>query len=65
MMYSGKEGMWSWIFHRVTGVGILLFLFIHIVDTAFIPFGPNAYNHMVSLYKQPFFRPLEVALLAE
>ena len=64
MIYRGKEGMWSWIFHRVTGVGILLFLLIHIVDTAFILLGPNAYNHMVSLYKQPFFRPMEVALLA-
>jgi succinate dehydrogenase / fumarate reductase cytochrome b subunit len=56
--------MWSWIFHRATGVGILLFLLIHIVDTAFILFGPDAYNHMISLYKQPFFRPLEVLLLA-
>lgn len=64
MIYQGKAGMWAWILHRATGVGILLFLFIHIVDTAFILFGPEAYNHMVALYKQPFFRPMEVALLA-
>ena len=64
MMYKGKVGMWSWIFHRASGVGILLFLFIHIVDTAFILLGPNAYNDMISLYKQPFFRPMEVGLLA-
>jgi len=63
-VYQGKAGMWSWIFHRVTGVGILLFLFIHILDTALILLGPNAYNHMASFYKQPFFRPMEVALLA-
>ena len=63
-MYKGRIGMWAWIFHRVTGVGILLFLLIHILDTALILLGPNAYNHMVSLYKQPFFRPMEVALLA-
>ena len=56
--------MWAWIFHRVTGVGILLFLLIHILDTSLILLGPNAYNHMISLYKQPFFRPMEVALLA-
>ena len=64
MRYRGKEGMWSWIFHRITGVGILLFLFIHIVDTTLIMFGPDVYNHMISLYKHPFFRPMEVALLA-
>ncbi|MBI4437016.1 MAG: succinate dehydrogenase, cytochrome b556 subunit [Candidatus Omnitrophica bacterium] len=64
MMYRGKVGMWSWALHRATGVGVLLFLFIHIIDTAFIIFGPEAYNHLVSLYKQAFFRPLEVGLLA-
>src|SRR5436305_9395467 len=31
-MYKGQSGMWSWLLHRVTGLGILLFLFIHIVD---------------------------------
>ena len=56
--------MWAWILHRVTGVGVLVFLFIHIADTALILLGPDAYNHIVSLYKQPFFRPMEVALLA-
>ena len=63
-MYQGKVGMWSWVLHRVTGVGVLLFLFTHILDTALILLGPHAYNHMVSFYKQPFFRPMEVALLA-
>ena len=63
-MYRGKVGMWSWVLHRATGVGVLLFLFIHIIDTALIIFGPKAYNHMISLYKQAFFRPLELGLLA-
>ena len=63
-MYRGRAGMWAWIFHRASGVGILLFLLIHILDTTLILLGPNAYNHMISLYKQPFFRPMEVVLLA-
>ena len=63
-MYRGKVGMWAWALHRVTGVGVLLFLLIHILDTALILLGPNVYNHIVGLYKQPFFRPMEVALLA-
>ena len=64
MLYKGGVGMWSWILHRVTGVGILVFLMLHIVDTAFIMWGPAAYNHMVQLYRSPLFRPMEVALLA-
>ena len=24
--YLGHEGQWSWIFHRITGVAVILFL---------------------------------------
>ncbi len=50
--------------HRLTGVGILLFLCLHILDTALILWGPAAYNHIIQLYRHPLFRPLEVALYA-
>jgi len=26
-VYKGHEGQWSWLLHRITGVGIILFLF--------------------------------------
>ncbi|HPP75472.1 MAG TPA: succinate dehydrogenase, cytochrome b556 subunit, partial [Armatimonadota bacterium] len=29
-MYRGREGMWSWVLHRVAGVGIFIFLVAHI-----------------------------------
>ena len=32
--------MWSWLLHRVTGVGIFLFLLVHILDTSFLLLGP-------------------------
>ena len=25
-VYKGHEGQWSWLFHRVTGVAIILFV---------------------------------------
>lgn len=37
--YRGGSGHWSYLLHRVTGVGVLLFLAIHIVDTALNPGG--------------------------
>jgi succinate dehydrogenase / fumarate reductase cytochrome b subunit len=49
-MYRGREGMWSWILHRVSGVGVLLFLFIHIVDTALIGWGPHVYDSVTKIY---------------
>ena len=62
-LYRGREGQWSWLAHRVTGVGIILFLFAHVVDTALVGWGPNAYNRVVAVYHNPFVRLLELALV--
>jgi len=32
--YQGREGQISFILHRLTGLGTLLFLAIHILDTS-------------------------------
>jgi succinate dehydrogenase / fumarate reductase cytochrome b subunit len=61
--YKGGEGMWSWILHRGTGLMVLGFLFLHILDTSLIGFGAHHYNRFVSIYKTAFFRPLEVLLV--
>lgn len=61
--YKGREGQWSWLAHRVTGVGIILFLFAHVVDTALVGWGPSAYNRVVAVYHNPFVRLLELALV--
>ena len=46
-MYRGGQGMWSWLLHRVTGMGIFLFLLVHILDTAFLILGPEPYNRVM------------------
>lgn len=63
-LYKGGTGQWSWVAHRVTGVAVVSFLFAHIVDTFAVGFGPEAYNETVSLYKQWWFTPFEVGLIA-
>src|SRR5207248_4143269 len=35
-LYRGREGMWSWVAHRITGVLIFFFLFAHVLDTALV-----------------------------
>jgi succinate dehydrogenase / fumarate reductase cytochrome b subunit len=62
-LYKGGVGQWSWVAHRVTGVGIIAFLFGHIVDTFAVGFGPELYNETVELYKQWWFAPFEVLLI--
>jgi succinate dehydrogenase / fumarate reductase cytochrome b subunit len=56
--------MLAWALHRITGVAILLFLFVHIVETAMLMYGPEAYNKAIELYRQPWFKPLEFLLVA-
>jgi succinate dehydrogenase cytochrome b subunit len=52
-LYRGREGMWSWVAHRVSGMLIFLFLFAHVLDTALVRVSPDAYNSVMSTYKNP------------
>ncbi len=62
-VYRGGIGQWSWAAHRITGVLVVAFLFGHIVDTFAVGFGPELYDETISLYKQWWFKPFEVALI--
>jgi succinate dehydrogenase / fumarate reductase, cytochrome b subunit len=62
-IYRGGVGQWSWAAHRITGVGIIAFLFGHIVDTFGLGFGPELYDETISLYKQWWFKPFELLLI--
>lgn len=64
MFYRGGIGQWSWVFHRLTGVGVLVFLCLHILDTALIALGPEHYNAILQVYRHPVFRVMEVGLFA-
>ncbi len=63
-IYRGGIGQWSWVLHRVTGVAVLLFLFIHILDTALIIVGPEWYNKIITIYRMPLFGVMEIGLFA-
>lgn len=62
-MYKGQSGMWSWLLHRVTGLGILLFLFIHIVDVSLLGFGPRVYDEGIALFDSVIVRLLSLSLI--
>jgi succinate dehydrogenase / fumarate reductase cytochrome b subunit len=63
-MYRGQSGQWSWLLHRVTGLGVLLFLHIHIVDITLIGFGPTIYNDSLAVFSTPVVRVISLALIA-
>lgn len=63
-LYRGREGMWSWVLHRITGVAIFFFLLVHILDTALVRISPEAYNAVIGAYKTPIMGLMEAALVA-
>jgi succinate dehydrogenase / fumarate reductase cytochrome b subunit len=62
-LYRGKEGMWSWVLHRITGTAIYFFLLVHILDTSVIRLSPEAYNSVIDQYKTPIMGLGELALV--
>ncbi len=63
-LYRGREGMWSWVAHRITGVLIFFFLFAHVLDTSLVRVSPSAYNSVIGSYKNPVTNFLEYGLTA-
>jgi succinate dehydrogenase / fumarate reductase cytochrome b subunit len=56
--------MWSWVLHRITGVTVFFFLFIHVLDTALVRISPQAYDEVISTYKTPIVGLMELGLVA-
>lgn len=49
--YRFRTGQLSFVLHRLTGLGTLLFLMVHILDTATVYFFPQLYAHAINLYR--------------
>lgn len=50
--YRGREGYIAWLLHRAAGVGIFLFLILHIVDIFLMSFGPETFDALLFFYHQ-------------
>lgn len=62
-LYRGREGMWSWVLHRITGIAIFFFLLVHVLDTSLIRVSPEAYNAVLGTYKNPIMGLGETVLV--
>ncbi|WP_327112928.1 succinate dehydrogenase, cytochrome b556 subunit [Nocardia sp. NBC_01730] len=62
-LYRGDPGMWSWALHRITGVAIFFFLFVHVLDTALVRVSPDTYNEAIEIYKNPIVALMEMGLV--
>jgi succinate dehydrogenase / fumarate reductase cytochrome b subunit len=62
LRYRGREGMWAWAFHRISGVAIWLFVVLHVVDIYLVGGDPKAYNTILQVYASAPGRVMEVLL---
>ena len=62
-LYRGDPGVWSWVAGRITGVLTFFVLFAHVLDTALVRVSPNAYDRVISLYKNPIVNLMELVLV--
>ncbi len=64
LRYRGKLGQWSWALHRISGLGTLIFFFLHIIDTSWAVFYPDLYQEAIRDYQSPLFTFGDFVLVA-
>lgn len=64
LRYRGAIGQWSWILHRISGLGVVVFLTLHVIDTSWAVFYPGLYEKAIAIYQTPLFTLGEFGLVA-
>jgi succinate dehydrogenase / fumarate reductase cytochrome b subunit len=64
MLYKWRAGAVSWLLHRITGVGITIFLGMHFWSQAEIYSGPEKFNAVMRFYQLPIIKVGEIVLMA-
>ena len=54
----------AWFGHRLSGIGVLVYLFIHIVETSMVTLGPEVYDATLGLFRNLPIRLGEIVLMA-
>jgi succinate dehydrogenase / fumarate reductase cytochrome b subunit len=56
--------MWAYVLNRLTALGLVLYLFIHLVVLAQLTRGAAAWDSFLATIRSPFYLMLDVVLLA-
>ena len=51
--YKGREGQWTWVLHRLSGMATVGFIITHVLDSTLITFFPRLYQKTIKLFKMP------------
>ena len=59
LSYKKDSGSWAWIYHRISGIALIGYLFLHVYSLSPLSQGKAAFQHKMELYSTPFFMVLE------
>lgn len=60
--YRIRTGMFAWMLHRLTGVGLVVYLIIHVWGLKSLS-DPETFNALIAKYHSPIFKVGEFLLL--
>jgi succinate dehydrogenase / fumarate reductase cytochrome b subunit len=52
---SRDVGMWAFALNRITAIGLVVYLFLHLVVLSTLARGPEAYESFLQIIKSPVF----------
>jgi succinate dehydrogenase / fumarate reductase, cytochrome b subunit len=56
-------GSWAWLLHRLSGVGLLFYVIIHMWVLGSANTSPEAFNQRLGMVQTPLFHILEIGLI--
>ena len=57
-------GTWAFVANRLTGLGLVVYLYLHLVILSTLLRGPEAWDGLVELFRRPVFLAFDVLLVA-
>lgn len=57
-------GMWAYVLNRLTGIGLVVYLYLHLVVLSTLARGPEGWDPFIAVVRSPLFLTLDVVLFA-
>ncbi|MGB9696698.1 MAG: succinate dehydrogenase, cytochrome b556 subunit [Ignavibacteria bacterium] len=57
--YKKDAGSWAWIYHRISGIALIGYLFLHIYSLSTLTQGKEAFEAKMKTFLSPAFMVLE------
>ena len=61
---AGAHLGWAFVANRLTGLGLVAYLYLHLVILSTLLRGPEAWDGLVELFRQPVFLAFDLLLVA-